>query len=289
LSASLGVKVRGYLSLIRVVNSMMVGLAVLVGTAIVLGEDILRVPASTILAGFLTGFFISSSSMVLNDIVDVEIDRINRRNRPLVTGIVTVEEAYALYAVTSLLGVYTAMALGCKATLLAAGAWLLGTVYDVWGKVSGLPGNIMVALATSLPFPFAMAMFDRWTPTITVFWMMVFLSVLGREIAKDIIDVEGDRSAGAKTIPVILGERVAALAAATLYLTAVALSVLPILWGTVNAFAYAPLVAVVDLILVYESLRIIRDHSRETLLTHKKRVLVAMLLGLLAFLLGSLG
>jgi len=288
LSVGLGEKIRGYLSLIRVVNSLMVGFAVLVGAAIVVGEGIFRVPARVLASGFLTGFFISSSSMVLNDIVDVEIDRVNRRNRPLVTGVVTVAEAYVLYAVTSLLGVFTSMALGIEAMLLTVGAWLLGTVYDLWGKVSGFPGNVMVALATSLPFPFAMAILDAWEPTSIVFWMMVFLSVLGREIAKDIIDIEGDRKAGARTLPLILGPRRAAIIAATLYLTAVALSILPIIWGTVSLAGYVPLVVIVDAILTYEAFRIVRDQSRETLTTHKKRVLLAMLLGLLAFLLGSL-
>ena len=281
-------RLRGYLELVRVVNSLMVGFAVLVGAAIVAGRGLLEIPVETIVAAFLTAFFISGSAMVLNDIVDVDIDRRNNRRRPLVTGEVSVEEAYSLYTATSLLGILASMALGLEALLLTVGAWALGSVYDVWGKVSGFPGNLMVAIATSLPFPFAMAVLDLWTPTAVVFWLIVFSSVLGREIAKDIADIRGDMAAGARTLPVLLGPRRAAFVAVLLYLAAVAMSVLPLYWGTVGVMGYLPLVLVVDAIFLYESYRILRDQSEETMLSHKKRVLLAMLLGLIAFLLGSL-
>ena len=60
----------------------MIGLAVIVGVVI----SGVTVESYRILCGFLTGFFISSYSMVINDYFDLDVDRINAPNRPLVKG-----------------------------------------------------------------------------------------------------------------------------------------------------------------------------------------------------------
>ncbi|MCS7098638.1 MAG: UbiA family prenyltransferase, partial [Candidatus Methanomethyliaceae archaeon] len=72
-----------YIVLIRPINSIMMGLAVIVGEIAVF-NGIPR--AFEIIFGFLVGFFLTASSMVLNDIVDIEIDRINMPNRPIAAG-----------------------------------------------------------------------------------------------------------------------------------------------------------------------------------------------------------
>lgn len=282
------VRAKACLGLVRVVNSLMVGFAVLVGLAIVAGRGVSRIPPETLILAYTTGFSISAASMVLNDLADIEIDRINAPERPLVSGLISVKAAYACYALLVAVGLLASYPLGWEALLVAVLGWIVGSLYDLWGKRSGFPGNLMVAFSTSLPFPYAMAVLGEWKGYSLVFWAMVFLTVLGREVAKDIADVEGDRAAGARTLPIILGERRSAAIAAILYLAAVALSPTPLLLGGVDPIAYGVFVAVVDAILVYESVRIVRDQGRGTVLTHKRNVLVAMLLGLLGFMIGAL-
>ena len=274
--------------LARIVNSVMVGFAVLVGLSIVAGVAGWRPERETLLLAFLTGTLVSSSSMILNDIVDIEIDRINLIPRPLVTGELTLRTAWACFALSSLGGLVSAWLLGPAPFLVALLVWLLGVVYDLYGKRSGFPGNVMVALATSAPFPFAMSVAGCICSEVLVFWAIVFLTVLAREVAKDIADVEGDRAAGARTLPVILGPRAAARVAAAFYMLAVSMSPLPLLWARVNHLVYIPLVAVVDVILVAESLRILRRHDRSSIITHKRNVLIAMLIGLVAFIASSI-
>lgn len=274
--------------LIRVANSLMVGFAVLVGLAIVVGRGVASIPARTLALAFTTGFTISASSMTLNDIIDIDIDRVNAPDRPLVSGELSVREAYACYILLSVIGLLASMYIGWGPFVVAVAGWLVGTLYDAWGKRSGFPGNLMVAFSTSLPFPYAMAVAGVWRETVMVFWAMVFLSVLGREVAKDIADVEGDRVVGARTLPLLVGAGGAALIASSLYLIAVLLSPLPVIIGGVNQLSYGVFIAVVDLVLVYEAIRIARDHSRESALRHKRNVLVAMLLGLVGFMLGTL-
>ncbi len=273
--------------LTRPVNSVMVGFAVVVGVFIAAGVEKVTIEPLSVLAGFAAGTLIAAAAMVLNDIVDIDIDRVNEPGRPLPSGRVTIRQAYACFAALSIAGLLAAAWTGVPTLAVAAAAWLLAVVYDTWGKRSGLPGNLMVAAATSIPFVYAMALLRCMCGEMLVFWAIVFLTVLAREVAKDIADVEGDRLGGARTLPILVGEAKAARVAALLYIAAVALSPLPLLEGKINPLTYTPLVAIVDAILVYESARIMRTQDRETILEHKRNVLIAMLIGLLAFLAGS--
>ncbi len=281
-------KARACIRLVRVANSLMVGLAVIVGLVIVLGRNVASLGVGRLTLAYMTGFFISGASMVLNDIADIEIDRVNAPDRPLASGAITTREAWACHFILAFLGLASSAPLGLWPLIVALTGWLLGVAYDLWGKRSGFPGNIMVALATSLPFPYALAVAGVVERRILVYWAMVFLTVLGREIVKDIADIEGDREAGVRSLPIVWGAKRSAIVAATFYLAAVALSPLPLIWGDVNPLAYTPLVIVVDVILVWESIGIVLDPSRERALKSKKRVLLGMLIGLIAFLIAGL-
>ncbi len=277
-------KVKACAQLVRVINSIMVGFAVLVGLGILYGRDLPSVGATVVLLSFSTGFFISASAMVLNDIADIEIDRVNAPNRPLVRGDISIRVALVCHFIFALAGVFSSALIGMWPLIIAVAGWILSAFYDLWGKKSGFPGNFLVALATSLPFPYALAVAGRIDRSILVYWTMVFLTVLGREIVKDIADVEGDRVAGVSSLPIIIGERSAAVIAGILYLSAVTISPLPVLWSEVSFLSYIPLVAIVDVILVSETIRIIRRPDRENAVKSKSMVLLAMLIGLIAFL-----
>jgi geranylgeranylglycerol-phosphate geranylgeranyltransferase len=261
----------------------MLGFAVIVG-AVIASRGL---PSALALAlSFATGFFIGASAMVLNDIVDVDVDRINAPWRPLPSGRLTIREAYACFAVLSAAGLLTAAATGVYTFLVALSAWALATLYDLWGKKTGIPGNVMVAFNVAVPLLYGEALVGSYDPTIVVFWAMVFLTALAREVAKGISDIEGDRSAGIRTVAVVRGPASAARLSAALYIAAVLLSPIPVVKGWVNAFTYTPVVAVVDVILVAASLRLMSNPNRETALWHKRVVLAAMLLGLVGFYLG---
>ncbi len=109
---------------------------------------------------------------------------------------------------------------------------------------------------------------------------MAFLSNAGREIAKDVEDVEGD--VDRRTLPRILGTGRASLVAAVFYLTAVALSPVPYLQG-IFGFPYLLTVAVADAVFIYSAFLCPRDAGRAQRISK-----VAMVLGLIAFLAGGL-
>jgi len=119
-----------------------------------------------------------------------------------------------------------------------------------------------------------------------LFASMVFLSGTGREITKGIVDVNGDRAQDVKTLAVRYGERNAGVVAAVFYVSAVSLT--PVTWlrGLVS-FWFIPFVLITDIGLVASSILLLRDYSRENARKIKNLVLLWFVIGLLAFVFGS--
>ena len=270
----------------RPVNSAMLGFAVIVGAAIVAGHP---PPAVEALAAYLTGFFIGASAMVLNDIADVEVDRVNAPDRPIPSGRLSVREAWACFWLLSLAGLACAAATGLATLLVALAAWATASAYDLGLKRRGLPGNIIVAFNVAVPLLYGAALVGRYAWVVAVYWLMVFLTALAREVAKGIADVEGDKKNGIRTVAVAHGVRRAANLSAILYLAAVALSPIPAMKRWVSVEAYAPLITLVDAMLLYATVRLMASPDKATALWHKRVVLAAMLIGLIGFYLGVSG
>ena len=80
-----------YFRLIRLPNDVMIGIGVLIGEFIAL-RTYPNIDLS--ICSFLVGFLISASVMILNDIADINIDKINNPNKPLVKGTISLRSAY---------------------------------------------------------------------------------------------------------------------------------------------------------------------------------------------------
>ena len=272
-----------YLTLVRVPNCVMIGLAVVVGEAIALGT----IPSvDKALPGLLTASLMMAGTMVMNDVYDVEVDRVNNPNRPIAAGRVGANGALAFASVLSLTSIFFAAVLGLWTLLTALLALALMTYYNTRGKRTGLLGNMVVSFNVALPFFYGGLAVESLKPLVVTFSALAFLANLGREIAKGIPDVQGDRLMGARTLAVSLGPRAAGVVSASLFVAAVVLSALPPLVGDVS-FLYFPLVAIADAGFLYSSFRLVLDPSPEPVRKIKAWVLVWMLCGLVGFLLGG--
>lgn len=282
----MGGAVSGYLRLLRPVNCVMTGFAVLVGAAIA-GRSLSALGVGEALAGFAAGFFIAGAAMVFNDYADREIDMINAPGRPIPSGAVNPASALAYGAFLVAGGLAAAAYTGLGTLAAAAAAAALAVLYDFWGKRTGLPGNLMVSFNVALPILYGALLVGRADLTIMVYWAMIFLANTSREVVKGIADVEGDSVRGVRTLAVVLGERRAALVAVATLLVAIALSPVPVFWGDASQL-YIPLVAAADAGFLYSSARLLARPEKRVALRVKNEMLVWMLLGLIAFLAGSL-
>jgi len=278
-------KAGALLEITRPVNSLMVGLAIIVGAAVTGGASIMGDPWALLLA-FVTGSTLTGASMAVNDYFDRGVDAVNEPGRPIPSGRVTPAEALALTGLLSMVGLAASYLVSGQAIAIAGFSWVVMAVYSAWGKRTGFPGNLMVSTCIALPFIYGGVLTGRMGVSL-YFSLMAFLSNTGREVAKGIVDVEGDRGLGVKTVAVSRGPRVASRLAATFFLAAAATSVAPVFLGLVSLW-YTPFVVVTDLGLIYGGYSLVKDPSRENSRRVKNRVLILMLVGLAGFAAGSL-
>lgn len=175
--------------------SWMVGFNLIVGTLM-----------ATVLNGFSNG---------LNQIYDLDVDRMNKRERPLPSGRITLLQAWTMTLGFLVLALALAWSVNLQCFLLALSAAALTTVYSVpplRTKTRGVLANLTIALPWGLLLKVA-----GWSCVKTVArsepWYigMIFgLFLLGASSIKDFADMEGDRAGGCRTLPILYGVRAAA-------------------------------------------------------------------------------
>ncbi|RZN57347.1 MAG: hypothetical protein DSO09_05345 [Candidatus Methanomethylicota archaeon] len=274
-----------YLLLIRPLNSIMMGLAVIIGEVTILGAF---PKIEEIIFGFFIGFLLTAFSMVLNDIMDIEIDRINVPNRPLPSGRISINSAKLYSIILAIIGILLTFYFSIYAIIIAFSSLIVSILYNTKAKKTGLLGNIMVAYCVAIPFLFgAIITSNSINMKILTFFMLAFLSTIGREIIKGIADIKGDKIKNIKTLALSYGTKKAAIIASLFYLSAIILSILPIIVKEVGLF-YLFTIIFVDLGLIYCSIKILISQERTIAIDVKNKTLIFMLLALLAFLIDSL-
>ena len=276
-------KLMGFLRLIRPLNCLMMGFAVIVGASLVSPLNF----TINLLLGFATSFALTAASMVINDYYDREIDAINEPNRPIPRGDVSPKEALMFALLLSIIGFVAAFETNMPSLLVAVIALIISMTYITKGKGTGLPGNFLVSATVVIPFIYGGLTVGQIERSTLLFVAIAFLSNTGREVTKGIVDVEGDRSHNIKTIAVTYGERTAAAAAAVFSFLAVCLSPLPWLWGLVSDW-FLPPVLLTDIGMLVSSILLLRNYSRKNAKRTKNLSLLWFTTGLLAFILGKL-
>ena len=276
-------KLMGFLQIMRPLNCLMMGFAVIVGAALVSPLHF----SINLIFGFVTSFALTAASMVINDYYDREIDAINEPNRPIPRGSVSPKEALVFAFVLSLIGLVAAFKTNMPSFVLAIAALIISITYITRGKGTGLLGNFLVSATVVIPFVYGGLAVGQLETSTLLFVAIAFLSNTGREITKGIVDIEGDKKHNIKTIAVTHGERIAAFFAAAFYLLAVSLSPLPWMLGLVSDL-FLPPVILTDLGLTLSAILLLRDYSRTNAKRIKNLNLAWFITGLLAFILGTI-
>ena len=265
----------------RPINGLITALSVGIGA---LTAD--QAPAwPALLLAALSAALINGAGNAFNDLLDIDIDRINRPLRPLPAGRLTPSAAGMQSLLLALAGCALAFWLSPSHGLIALAVAALLAFYSISLKNSLLWGNVLVALAGAIAFPYgALAAGDigrSWIPA-----LFAFLFHLGREIVKDIEDVAGDQIRGERTLPLCWGRTQAALLASLVYLLLVGFTWMPFftgLYGALYALALLPVHALVGYVLwqLYRQRAILADDRLGRLLK------VGMFLGLVAIVVGE--
>ncbi|MDR2583629.1 MAG: geranylgeranylglycerol-phosphate geranylgeranyltransferase [Fibromonadaceae bacterium] len=148
-------------------------------------------------------FFLVCFANAHNDIIDFEIDKINRPKRPLPSGKISVKAAYRVLGILLFFTMFFGILAGVKFAFLFLFAILLSIAYNRFLKGLPLIGNFTVALLSTTPVIIPIINFGLPQPELSVLTFFAFMLTFAREITKDIEDMEGDKSKNLKTFPLL--------------------------------------------------------------------------------------
>lgn len=229
------------LRLIRAHNLLLAAAGVLAGAWIALGH--LAMPAPLFWAA-LSGAGLGMVGNVLNDIWDESGDRVNgRADRPLAAGRVSRGTADLCVLWGTLVGLGGAALVSGTMAALALVALGVMAAYSPLLKRRGIAGNAAVALVAGFPLAYGALAVGRGAAGL-VPWVLAAWLHLGRELAKDLVDIPGDRVLGRRTVPILFGETRAVRVTRSILWCFIPLSLLPLFTG--YGWWYAPFLLAAD-------------------------------------------
>jgi geranylgeranylglycerol-phosphate geranylgeranyltransferase len=275
-------KLGGVLKLVRPVNAVIAFLAVMSGAAAVTKTFL----NPEVFLGAISASLILMSGNAVNDVFDIESDRINRPNRPLPRGDLSAKQAIGISLILAGLALILACSINFRCFLVASFYAAIFFAYAVWLKPTGLLGNIIVSSGTGMSFIYGSFTVDWLRPLIVIFAICAFILNLGREIVKGVEDLEGDRARKCRTIAISQGPRIAGLIVVVLYAAVLPLSVAPFLLGYTGLY-YLFSILVADLVVVAvirESFRLQMENAARV----SRLIKISMTMGIVAFFVGAI-
>ena len=275
-------RVQAYLHLIRPSNFVIAIASIFVACLLAGGTMGMLVP---MIAAALAGGVIGAGGMVINDLYDIEIDRINKPERPLPAGLITRKSALVTYAALSISGIVLSFFTSTAALIIALAAVPMIFAYSAYLKRTPLLGNLLVAFLTGLAFLYGGAAVGRMEATVMPA-VFAFLINAGREVIKDMEDREGDAQLGARTLPIVYGMRTASIVSTILLAAVIVATIIPYATGMYGIRYYVLVNTGVNAVLLYVLWQLWRDQS--PVMLHRLSVLLKydMAVGLLAIYLG---
>ena len=276
-----------YIEILRPGNALMGAIA------IVLVAIIDRSFTLPIILAMLAVFFETAAGNVINDYFDYNIDLINKPERPTPSGRISLKAGrnygYLLFLLGTICGFLISFLTSNWipfAIVLIADVVLY--LYACKLKSTPLIGNLTVGFMTGFGFVFGGFAINNPTIILTSIYLGFFAFVMttARELIKDIEDMEGDKSEGAKTLPILYGEKPTAILAVILIIIDCALCPL-LYYNHIFGFYYLIVIAIAVILFLYSAILIIRNQDRQTAGKASKYLKIGMLVAFVSFIFGS--
>lgn len=246
---------------------------------------------SIIIMASIAAALVCGAGNSMNDYLDIETDKMNHPERPLPKGDLPPYIAVLTTIVFNVIAIILGFLVNLSVLIMILLAILLLFLYNFKLKKMPLIGNLIVSILSGsiflvgglaetgnlglLPGPIVPAIF-------------AFLFHLGRELVKDIADLDGDLKANYKTLAALLPHRQVMALITFVFLTLIILTLVPVYYKWyLPAYTYLACLAVdVPLLLILFYLYLAKSPKRYGLAGNILKLL--MLFGLFAFYLGKI-
>ncbi|MDV7188257.1 UbiA family prenyltransferase [Lutibacter sp. TH_r2] len=241
---------------------------------------------------------ITSAGYIINNIFDIESDKLNKPKKLIVSNLITVEKAKKYYLFINTLGIILGIGLCLqieKPNLVFIFILVPLLLYYYSKKLQkiALVGNILVSLLIAFSI-YMLALFEKSSINNSVYLIILTLSIFSfilnitREIIKDIIDIKGDFNCGLQTLPIILGiKRSSYVAMFFIFISIVLLTFLITSITGKHIVTRLYLVLTCLLPLLFVAIKLIKKPSHKTFNTLSSILKLIMFLGITSIILIS--
>ncbi|MHA2244039.1 MAG: geranylgeranylglycerol-phosphate geranylgeranyltransferase [Candidatus Hodarchaeales archaeon] len=288
--------IKAYFLISRPLNSFLSGFAVVIGAIAAVSESQLPLSESQlvgIVLGYLATSLIAIGGYAINDVFDIEIDKINAPHRPLPSGLMTVGEAKAYSIILFIFGVTIPLfniynsdfITNVVASFIALAGGVLLYLYAIYFKRSGFIGNIMIGFLTAIPFVYGG--FLTRSPAMVFPVIFSFLIIVGREVIKDIEDVQGDQLKDVQSVALKFGVKPARNLGYLILVLLIIVNPLPILLKYYTNPFFVLIIVIIDVVIIYCGFLLFNRTEEEIIVNStpvKKMLKTCITLGVLGFL-----
>lgn len=275
----LSVIMNPYLEILRPGNAIMAVIAIFL-MAVISGKFTLE----ALMAGVVV-FIVTGAGNSINDYFDHKIDAINKPERPIPSGRISLKTALIYSIFLFVMGIIIAFSINLLLGMIAFLSSVLMIFYARDLKTKCLVGNMSISFLTGLCFVFGGIAVGQIVVSIYL-GFFAFLMTMAREIVKDMEDVEGDKIEGAATLPILRGMQTSSILAAAFMILASIGSPLLYFMGIFSVF-YLPVLFLAIIIFLYSATSILKDQSIENAKNVSKRIKLGMAITFVAFAVGS--
>jgi len=289
--------ISAWVRLVRLDHGVMSAAGVLIGILIMQKASGLQPGPQAFAFALLVPVYVQVASFALNDLLDVETDRHNKRkDRPLVNGEISEDVARNTALFGFILGIVFAFMINTAAGAIALVFSALSIAYDYKLKDLPLAGNAYIAISMAIAFIFgAVAVYPDLALLPFSIWLVAciaYFAGLGREIVKTTQDMEGDKIARkAKTLPILIGKLKSLLFASLSYFLFAAFS-LWLLYSYALPFtalsAGLVLVSILAFVAMAFDMAVEKDAAQEKLAAFRSASLYALMAGLAGILIAAI-
>ena len=276
-----------YIEILRPGNALMGAISIIL---VALIDKTLSIP---VILAMITVFFETAAGNAINDYFDYNIDLINKPERPIPSGRISLKNgrnyAYFLFLAGTICGfLISYLTNNWIPFIIVLIADVILYLYASKLKYTPLIGNLAVGFMTGFGFVFGGYTINN--PNIVMISLYLgffaFVMTTARELAKDIEDIEGDKADGARTLPILIGTKIPAILSAILIIVDSALC--PLLYfNHIFGFYYLVVIAIAVVLFLYSAFLIIKSQDRVTASKVSKYLKIGMLIAFVAFVAGS--
>ena len=276
-----------YIEILRPGNALMGAISIILVAII---DKTISIPVVLAMAAV---FFETAAGNVINDYFDYNIDLVNKPERPIPSGRISLKNgrnyAYLLFLAGTICGfLISYMTNNWIPFIIVLIADVVLYLYAYKLKATPLIGNLAVGFMTGFGFVFGGFCINNPNIIMTSIFLGFFAFVMttAREIIKDIEDVEGDKKDGARTLPIIIGKKKPAILATILIIVDCALCPLLYMYH-IFGILYLVIIAIAVIIFIYSAILILKSQDEATAHKSSKLLKIGMLIAFLSFALGS--